>query len=132
MKGVDSTFLIDVLRNRKEAVFKSIELDRAPLVFTTEANVYEIISGIYQHKINREKALHDFDLLLSKLTVLPLDRKASIKAGQISGKLSQEGKMIDDIDCIVAGIFLTNGCSTIITRNIKHFERINEIKVESY
>jgi predicted nucleic acid-binding protein len=110
---------------------KSIELDKEIMVFTTEANVYEVVSGI-QQKQNKEKVLHDVELLLSRLTVLPLDHKAAIKAGQISGALLHSGKMIDDIDCLTAGIVLTNGCNTIVTRNAKHFGRIAELKVETY
>lgn len=129
MKAVDTTFIIDLLRNTREAVMKSIELDNETIVFTTEANVYEVVSGIQQ---NKEKALHDIEVLLSRLTVLPLDHKAAIKSGQISGTLLRSGKMIDDIDCLTAGIILTNGCNTIVTRNKKHFERIAELKVETY
>ncbi|MDI6721614.1 MAG: PIN domain-containing protein [Candidatus Aenigmarchaeota archaeon] len=132
MKGVDTTFIIDVLRNNKEAVVKSLDLDKEPLVFITEANVYEIVSGIWQQKTNKEKAMRDLNALLNKFAVLPLDRKASIKAGQIAGKLSESGKMIDDIDCLAAGILLANGCNTIISRNVKHFGRIEGLNVESY
>jgi len=132
MKGIDTTFLIDILRNDKGAVVKGIELDKEPLVFTTEANVYEIASGVWQQKINKEKALHDIEVLLDKLTVLPLDHKGAIRAGQIAGTLSRQGKMIDDIDCLAAGILLTNGCSTIISRNVKHFRRIEGLDVENY
>lgn len=131
MKAIDTTFIIDILRNDKNALMKSIELDKEPIVFTTEANVYEVVSGI-QQKINKEKALHDLEVLLSRLTILPLDHKATIKAGRISGELLQEGKMIDDIDCLTAGIALTNGCDTIVTRNAKHFGRVAELKVEIY
>lgn len=132
MKGVDTTFIIDVLRNNSSAVLKSLELDKEPLVFTTEANVYELVVGISQQKTNKEKALHDMETIINKMTVLPLDHKAAIKAGQISARLCENGKMIDDIDCLTAGILLTNGCSTIVTRNIKHFSRISELKAEAY
>ncbi len=130
MKGVDTTFLIDLLRKSPSAVAKAVELDAEPIVFTTEANVYEIVSGI--RNTNTEKALQDLESLLSRMVVLPLDRKASIYAGLISSELMLKGKMIDDIDCLVAGILLTNGCETVVTRNVKHFERIDGLKVESY
>ncbi len=132
MKAVDTTFIVDILRNDRGALIKSIELDKEPIVFTTEASVYEAVAGIWQQKTNKEKALHAFETLLNRLTVLPLDHKAAIKAGQISGELSKQGKMIDDIDCLVAGIILTNGCDTVVTRNSRHFSRIDDLKVEGY
>lgn len=132
MKGVDTTFIIDILRNDRGALMKAIELDKEPIVFTTEANVYEIVSGVWQQKVNKEKALHDMEVLLGRFTVLPLEHKGSLKAGEIAGLLSKQGRMIDDVDCLVAGILLTSGCDTVITRNVRHFERIEGINVESY
>lgn len=132
MKGIDTAFIIDLMRNDKGAVTKALELDKEPIAFTTEANVYEIISGIWQQNINQEKALQDMGIFLSKVTVLPLDRRGAIRAGQIAAKLSKQGKMIDDIDCLTAGILLTNGCNVIVSRNTKHFERIEELKTENY
>ena len=131
MKGVDTTFLIHLLRKDSGAVIKAIELDKEPIVFTTEANVYELVSGI-KKGIDAEEAVCDLENLLSRLTILPLDHKSSIKSGLLSRELLQKGKMIDDIDCLVAGTLLANGCETIITRNVKHFERIHELKIESY
>ena len=130
MKGLDTTFLIHLLRKDRDAILKALELDKEPIVYTTEANVYEVISGI--RGINKKRAIQDVETLVSRLVVLPLDRKASIKAGLISSDLMAKGKMIDDIDCLVAGILLSNGCDTVLTRNIKHFERIQEIKTETY
>ena len=131
MKGVDTTFLIHLLRKDSGAVIKAIELDKEPIVFTTEANVYELVSGI-KKGIDIEEAVRDLENLLSRLTILLLDHKSSIKSGLLSRELLQKGKMIDDIDCLVAGTLLANGCETIVTRNVKHFERIHELKIESY
>ena len=131
MKGVDTTFLIHLLRKDPNATAKAVELDNEPLVFTTEANVYEIVSGIKPNE-NVDRILQDLGALLNKLVVLPLDRKASIKAGFIFSTLMKQGKTIDDIDCLTAGILLTNGCEKIVTRNTKHFERISGLIVEVY
>lgn len=130
MKGLDTTFLIHLLRKDPHAALKALELDKEPIVYTTEANVYEIVSGI--KGVNKELAIHGMEILVSRLIVLPLDRKASIKAGLIASDLITKGMMIDDIDCLTAGIFLSNGCDTVITKNVKHFERISGITVETY
>lgn len=130
MKGIDTTFLIHLLRKDPQATLKALELDKEPIIYTTEANVYEIVSGV--KTVNRDRALYDIENLLSRMIVLPLDRKASIKAGFIASELSEQGKMIDDIDCLIAGILITNGCETIITRNLKHFERIKGLTIETY
>ncbi|MBI4162185.1 MAG: type II toxin-antitoxin system VapC family toxin [Candidatus Aenigmarchaeota archaeon] len=132
MKGIDTTFLIDVLRNDNAAVLKSLELDKETIVFTTESCVYELVSGICRQKTNKERLMHDMETILNKMTVLPLDHKAAVKAGEISANLTEKGRIIDDIDCLTAGILLTNGCNNIVTRNVRHFERIDNLKVENY
>src|SRR3989338_6788335 len=101
MKGVDTTFLIGILRKDAGAIAKAIELDGEPLVFTTEANVYEVVTGISK-SINVKAAMKDFETLLDRLIVLPVDHKAAIKSGLISRDLLLKGQMIDDIDCIIA------------------------------
>ena len=131
MKGVDSTFLIHLLRKDPGAVIKAIDLDKEPIVFATELSVYEIVAGIKKNT-DIEQALYDLENLLNRLTILPLDHKTSIKSGLISKELLQKGKMIDDIDCLIAGTLLASGCETIITKNVKHFERISNLSVETY
>ena len=131
MKGLDSTFLIDILRKDSKALEKALEIEDNPFIFTTEANVFEIITGI-KKDVDENRAISDLETLLNKINVLPLDHKGAIKAGLISRKLRSKGNIIDDIDCLTAGILLTNGCNTIVTRNVKHFDRIDELKVESY
>ncbi len=120
MKGLDTTFLIDILRNELGAAAKAIQLDTEIAIFTTEANIYEIVSGL-RKGTDLERALRDLEMLISRLTVLPLDRKASMMAGIIARELLQGGKMIDDVDCLTAGTLLANGCDTVVTRNVKHF-----------
>lgn len=131
MKGLDTTFLIDILRNEPGAAAKAIQLDTEVAIFTTEANIYEIVSGL-RKGADLERALRDLEMLISRLTVLPLDRKASMMAGIIARELLQGGKMIDDVDCLTAGTLIANGCDTVVTRNVKHFGRIRDLKVESY
>ncbi len=132
MKGVDTTFLIDLLRGDATARQKAIELDQEGTVCTTEANVYELVQGISHKAPDKERAMRELEMLLVRLSVFPLGREAATRAGQISARLMAEGRMTDDVDCLVAGILLANGCETIVTRNVKHFERISELAVERY
>lgn len=66
------------------------------------------------------------------MMVLPFDRRAALKAGEISGKLSREGKKIGETDCLIAGVALANGITKIITENKEHFEKIPGLRVRTY
>jgi len=130
---LDTTFLIDLLREEKNAVNKVIELENRDILVTTYVNVYELLLGVYSIKgIDYEKKLNDIETMLTKIEVLILEKQSAISSAKIGGKLALKGQIIGDTDNMIAGIALSNGIKTIITRDEDHFERIEGIKVESY
>lgn len=130
---VDTTFIIDLLKNKKEAIDKYQEL-RNNFFVTTQINVYEIKSGIHrrlqEHAIKKELA--EVNKLLFNLLILRLNEESIDKASGINGELTKAGKIIEDLDILIAGICLANGCNKIITKNKNHFERIKGLSVETY
>ena len=120
---LDTTFLIDLLRGKEEAVSLSRELDKESIVFTTEINVFEVVLGIFSNKnINQARDFEKAASLFKTLKILPLDHKASIEAGKLAGSLIMKGRQIDDNDCIAAAIAKTNGINIMVTRNERHFK----------
>ena len=53
------------------------------------------------------------------------------KAGKISGSLRARGREIDREDCIIGATALLND-EPVVTRNRKHFERIDGLDIETY
>jgi len=70
--------------------------------------------------------------LISGMEVFSLTFKEAEKAAELYDKLESKGQLIDDNDILIIGIMLSNGINQIITKNIKHFEKIEEIKVINY
>lgn len=131
---LDTTYLIDFIKNHPDAVKKAQELDGLPEIFTTEINVFEVLFGIYRLK-DRERASKELDkakMLFDRLSILPLEGAATFKAANIASELEKQGKPIEITDSITAGIALANGVTTIVTRNKEHFSRIKGIRVEGY
>jgi len=128
---LDTTFLIDFLRGKKNAV-ELIEKSEGNTIYTTEINVFELITGVYISKQDTKKHIEQVKALISRINVLSLDRKSSIKAGEIAGRLIKKGKRIEETDCLIAGIALANGIKKIITENKSHYKRIAELKVKTY
>ncbi len=124
---LDTTFLIDFSRGNQKTVMKLIELEkqRKPIM-TTSINVYEIIQGI-KNKKESEIAKK----LFSKLEILPFNSEAAHIAGEIQKELRKKGEIIDSEDTMIAGIAITQN-KTILTKNIKHFSKIKDLKIESY
>ena len=128
MKVLDSTLLVDLIRGKEEAL-KVLNKDETFL--TTQINMFEVIRGLFLRKVSKEKFPQAINLF-SEIRVLPLDDKAMIKAAEISSQLYHNGNIIDDCDCLIAGIALSNGINKVITRDVEHFKRIKGIKVETY
>jgi len=132
MKLLDTTFLIDLL-NGKIVLNKVEELEKNFKLFTTELNAFELFVGVFFLEQRKQKELMEKAAeLLGRLEILNLDRKASMKAAEISANLIKKGKIIESNDCLIAGIALSNGIKSIVSRNEKHFKRIEGIKVEKY
>ena len=132
MKCLDTSAIIDLLRSRKEAVekIKNAEQDS---IATTRINIFEVLFGIFVKKgADYQKFSETIKPLIDKITILELDELSSIQAAKIKSGLILKGKEIENTDCLIAGIMLANGCNTIITKNIAHFNRIKNIKVEGY
>ena len=133
MKAVDTTFIIDLLRGDMDAVEKAEEFDVAGEAAIPAVNLFEITYGVYKSRhIDRERRLFEVERLFSRMDLFPLDARAAVEAGKILSVLSGEGKMIDVIDRMIGAIAVVNGCDTIVTRNVDHFNRIPDLNVETY
>ncbi|MBI4139504.1 type II toxin-antitoxin system VapC family toxin [Candidatus Woesearchaeota archaeon] len=126
-KVLDSTFLIDVIRGKNET--KKVLGEKE--LFTTQINLYEVVRGLFLRNVSTSKVQETL-LVLSDVKTLPLDDDALLLSAEISANLIKMGVAVDDADCLIAGMALSKGVNTIVTRNREHFSRIPEIKVETY
>ena len=69
--------------------------------------------------------------ILNGQLIINLDRHSAEKAGEIDGTLTKAGYEIGPIDCMIAGIAIIKN-DKLITRNVKDFMKVKDLKVESY
>ncbi|MBS3102949.1 type II toxin-antitoxin system VapC family toxin [Candidatus Woesearchaeota archaeon] len=130
---LDTSFLIDLLKERRNAVDKAAELVNRDILATTYVNIYELLIGVFNKKgIDYEKKMNTIEHLTEKLEVLTLEKDSTIKSAEIGGELMLKGQIVGDTDNMIAGIALSNGINTIVTRDKEHFKRVKGIKVEGY
>jgi predicted nucleic acid-binding protein len=107
--------MIALLRGDKEAITKAEQLEEESRgIVSTAINALELFVGIVAVdgiSGTRAKKTRDF---LDNLTIL-----------------EKLGKSIGLKDSLIAGIVLEHKAD-ILTRNIKHFERISGLKVEAW
>lgn len=64
-------------------------------------------------------------------TIMPFDREAAIEAAKISTYLKSIGRPSGLADELIAGHAVSLGM-TLVTNNVKHFEGVPGLKVESW
>ena len=127
---VDTTFLIDLLKNLPNAVKKASEIDiKKEGVSATTISVFELWQGVID--LQNKNKLDKIHTLLDSIGLNVFDLESAKIAGRIHAQLRAEGLTIDPEDSMIAGICIHNGQS-LLTKNTKHFERIPELKLETY
>ncbi len=127
---LDTTFIIDFLNEEKEALKKAEEI-KDKIVITTTINEFETMLGCYLKDLPQEKVNKTVSFF-NCIKILNFDTNSALKSAEIVYSLKKSNEIVDKNDCLTAGIALSNGCQTMITRNVKHFEKIKELKVETY
>lgn len=90
---------------------------------------YEILSGLKHRDANKKMAL--FLEFASTNSVLPLTESSVNISSQIYADMRRSGNPLDDIDILIAGVAIANDLK-MVTRNRRHFGRINGLEVEDW
>jgi len=99
--------------------------------FTTTITIGEVYYGIMKAS-NRARLLKIFEnVLLPRATILPFGFSAAKKYGAIRSFLEKQGTLLAHADLQIASIALSMKM-TIITGNLKHFQRIPQLTAENW
>ena len=118
----DSDVLIDFLRGQGQAKRVALELTTRSFG-TTAITAFEIRAGA--HSARQRKTV---DMLLEAMTILSFGSEEADLAANLRQQLDKEGKPIGMADYMIAATCITND-GILLTRNLKHFERIPELKL---
>lgn len=93
----DTSILVEIL-NGSEIGIKTIKELDYDIRCTTTISTYELELGIKEKEINKLKSL------LDDLEILNFDIDSSRESAKIEKKLKKEGKLINKMDILIAGI----------------------------
>ena len=131
---LDSCVIIDFL-NKDINAQKVLKQFYNEGLFVTEIAIFEVAKGVIYSSMNQKIKKQEYDHFLnfvSSFNILPSLGQFSLEAAKISADLLKKGKPIDDNDCLTIAIMKKNNIKKIITRNVKHFSQIQDIKIISY
>ena len=127
---IDTDILSMFLRgNPKLKVNIETYLSQFQTIHISILTYYEIMSGL-RHK-NAKRQLESFWEFCGNVSIIPISQESADESANIYAKLKKTGKIIDDIDILIAGICLENRF-VLVTNNKKHFSRIKNLKIENW
>ena len=124
---IDSDVLICYLKGRPEAIARLGQIPAAAL-HTSRINATELLYGAY----NSQRVQNNLSIIepfLAQFALLEFDEEASRLFAREKARLKRTGNLIPDMDLMIAATTMANDC-TLITNNLKHFERVRGLRVE--
>lgn len=130
MIGLDTSAIIDLFRG-EEKVGKFLESNQEPLAVTIMSYL-ELSFGLDPSNPKHREEGKYYDEFFKGLFDIGLTKDSCEEASKIFWNLKKEGKSIEQFDCVIAAMFLSQGVTQILTKNSRHFDNIKELKVLSY
>jgi tRNA(fMet)-specific endonuclease VapC len=123
---VDSDWVSSYLNGRPEAVglLASLRHDGLAISLIAYGEIYE---GIY---FGRDPGAYErvFREFLRRVRVLSPNRPIMRQFARLRGILRRQGQIISDPDILIAATALHHGL-TLVTRNLRHFQRIPDLQL---
>ncbi|MDR0295349.1 MAG: PIN domain-containing protein [Prevotellaceae bacterium] len=126
---LDTNICIYFLRQNAKIVYKMASLSANDLAISC-FNLTELLYGAYNSEYI-DKNLERVRCFENTIEVVQFDRKAVEIYAVIKSSLKKQGKLIDDFDILIAAVALSNEL-ILVTNNVKHFERIPNLKTENW
>ena len=125
---LDTDICIEILRGNKVVIEKRLRRDeRVAICFMT---VGELFYGAERSKY-KLKNLNLVDEFILSIDIINTDFGILRKFGELKSNLYEKNIMLSDADILIASTALTK-CSKLITGNIKHFNRFENLVIENW
>ncbi|MGY3213678.1 type II toxin-antitoxin system VapC family toxin [Mucilaginibacter sp. HD30] len=120
---IDTNIFIDYLRAKDKTATKLYQLSVSTELFISSISLYELYMGATT--IDKEQHMKT---LTEGFTILPFTNHVAIKSAKIYQQLKAKNQMIEFRDIFIAATCIVNDLP-IVTLNIKHFDRIAELRI---
>lgn len=127
---LDTNICIYLIKHKPIEVKETFNSYEVGDICISSITVSELYYGVYKSQMV-EKNLQALALFLAPLNIVNYDEKASIEYGKIRALLESSGKTIGSLDMLIAAHALSLGI-TLVTNNIKEFERIERLKLDNW
>lgn len=131
MVCLETDFLIAVMRKNEKAMRKLEEMvKKGERLATTPINASELFKGVY-HSDNVNENLKKVRGILSRIDLLSFNLVACDTYGRTHSQLKSRGESVGEFGTLIASIALSHN-ERVVTRNTKHFNRVEGLEVEEW
>ncbi|MBA8667423.1 type II toxin-antitoxin system VapC family toxin [Holosporaceae bacterium 'Namur'] len=125
----DTDTVIYFIKGHDAVVEKFISFPLVQL-YISDITCAELYYGAYNSEFP-ERNLRTVNGVIGNLSAVPFNTSASKVFGELKAELKKKGELIADMDLMIAAIAVA-GNYTLVTNNVKHFERIKNLKLENW
>lgn len=125
---LDTNIFIELLRGNTDVAEKIIAAGEDACAMSV-ITLYELSYGAFHSKHPQEE-MEKVYLLANMYEVLPLPVPANTYA-ELQENLTSKGMRIDNYDLLIATTAIDNSL-TLVTDNLKHFQRIESLKLDNW
>lgn len=125
---LDTDICIEVLRGNQRIIEKRENCDER--VAICSMSVAELYYGAERSKYT-QKNIDIIDEFLLSIDVINTDIEIMKKFGEIKTNLYNKNILLPDADILIASVALTK-CTKLITGNVKHYNRLENISIENW
>ncbi|MEM4781783.1 MAG: type II toxin-antitoxin system VapC family toxin [Halalkalicoccus sp.] len=128
---VDTDVLIDLMQSDERATrtVGTLESERVPLHISS-VSLFELYHSVERVGDSTDRRRR-IEAVLDSKRAYPADDAVMKKAGRVDGRLTAEGRAVGMGDTVIAATAFVYE-EPVLTRNVEHFERIDEVEIESY
>ena len=127
---LDTNICIYIIKNKPKKVIMELKRHKPSEICVSAITYAELTHGV-EKSMAVEKNRLALALLFSNIEVLNFDIKAAIHYGKIRAYLEKQGTPIGPLDMMIAAHAMSLGY-TVVTNNIKEFERVPDLKLENW
>ena len=127
---LDTNICIYIIKNKPKKVIMELKRHKPSEICVSAITYAELTYGV-EKSMAVEKNRLALALLFSNIEVLNFDIKAAIHYGKIRAYLEKQGTPIRPLDMMIAAHAMSLGY-TVVTNNIKEFERVPDLKLENW
>lgn len=125
---IDTDTWIEYFHNR-HGIKERLEAVDFKNIFISEISIAELYFGAL-HSKKIEQHLQEVNIIKGSFTVLPISG-ALMQYAELRQSLSSCGLTVDHFDLLIGATALCHDL-TLVTHNIKHFSRIENLKIEDW